>query len=134
MVFNFLLSQIMKAFRVHNEKWLTESLTLNCIRERSKIPTYKTVGVQYKAIHKDICIYLHHIYKKHHTYTTYLYTHIQLYIHMFAKKKKSELIFAKTQTINISLNNSTGELFIFPSSYILFGFSIQLYIIYQIKK
>lgn len=55
------------------------------------------------------------MYIKHHTYTITKCMHIQLYIHMFAKKK-SEWIFAKTQTINISLNNSTGELFIFPSS------------------
>lgn len=60
MVFSFLLSYIMKAFRVHNEKWLTESLTLNCIRKRSKIPSYKLLMYSMRIyIDKDICIYLY---------------------------------------------------------------------------
>ena len=75
MIFNFLPSQIMRAFRVHNEKWFTESLILNSIGEGRTVPSYKPLMYSMRIyIDKDICIYLYYIYK--HIYTIYMYIHI----------------------------------------------------------
>lgn len=109
MIFNFLPSQIMTAFRVHNEKWFTESSILNSIGEGHIVPSYKPLMYSMRIyIDKDICIYLYYIYN--HIYIIYMYITL-LYICLL---KKSEQIFTKTWTINISLNNSIGSYWYFP--------------------
>lgn len=84
MIFNFLPSQIMTAFRVHNEKRFTESLILNSIGEGRIVPSYKPLMYSMR-IYIKIYVYIYTIYITIYISYTCIYVYNSI-IHMFAKK------------------------------------------------